>query len=194
MLKIFNCLQAIYKQNETPTWHCCGPCRLGDEAFGLGFFTPNFPGSPPPGLDSSLLPETKEEIYELLTPPPNRYTCKSKHATQWKSHTHGRKKPLLLGWSMTKLLAAHVEGRCFEILDREFLATPRDFAPLYVTFSIQRSIKRVFLPRLRLMEDWLRSFFAIGGIHLMADWPVNVDRWRNDPGAIDPGEKMSNMF
>lgn len=163
---------------------------MGDEAFGLGFFTPNFPGSPPPGLDSSLLPETKEEIYELLTSPLNRYTCKSKHATQWKSYTHVHhararnrfpRSLLVDRWRNYWLHTSR--GRCFEILDREFLATPRDFALIRYIFlvSIERLIKRVFLRRLRLMEDWLRSFFAIGGIYLMADWPVNVDRWRNDP-------------
>lgn len=185
-----------------PTWHCCGPCRLGDEAFGLGFFTPNFPGSPPPGLDSSLLPETKEEIYELLTSfhPTDIHANRNMPLNENHTRARARALPFFLppaGWSMTKLLAAHVEGgRCFEILDREFLATHRDFALIRYTFSfvsIERAIKRVFLRRLRLMEDWLRSFFAIGRIYLMADWPVNVDRWTNDP-EYRSGKKCRTCF
>lgn len=39
------------------TWHCWGPCRFGDEAFGRDFFTPSLPGSPGPVLNSSLLSE-----------------------------------------------------------------------------------------------------------------------------------------
>lgn len=123
-------------------------------------------------------------------------TCHSMKIT----HARARALPFFLppaGWSMTKLLAAHVEGgRCFEILDREFLATHRDFALIRYTFSfvsIERAIKRVFLRRLRLMEDWLRSFFAIGRIYLMADWPVNVDRWRNDP-EYRSGKKCRTCF
>lgn len=124
-------------------------------------------------------------------------TCHSMKIT----HARARALPFFLppaGWSMTKLLAAHVEGgRCFEILDREFLATHRDFALIRYTFSfvsIERAIKRVFLRRLRLMEDWLRSFFAIGRIYLMADWPVNVDRWTNDPVSIDPGKNVEHVL
>ena len=133
--------------------------------------------------------------------PLNRYTCKSKHATQWKSHTRARAR-VSLSCSSSWLIddetigCTRRGGRCFEILDREFLATHRDFALIRYTFSfvsIERAIKRVFLRRLRLMEDWLRSFFAIGRIYLMADWPVNVDRWRNDP-EYRSGKKCRTCF
>lgn len=144
-----------------PTWHCCGPCRLGDEAFGLGFFTPNFPGSPPPGLDSSLLPETKEEIYELLTSFHPTDIHANRNMPLNENHTRARARASLLSspsWLIDDetIGCTRRGGRCFEILDREFLATHRDFALIRYTFSfvsIERAIKRVFLRRLRLMED-----------------------------------------
>lgn len=175
---------------------------MGDEAFGLGFFTPNFPGSPPPGLDSSLLPETKEEIYELLTSFHSTDIHANRNMPLNENHTRARARASLLSspsWLIDDetIGCTRRGGRCFEILDREFLATHRDFALIRYTFSfvsIERAIKRVFLRRLRLMEDWLRSFFAIGRIYLMADWPVNVDRWTNDPVSIDPGKNVEHVL
>lgn len=194
--RVFNCI--IYEQNKTYLallWSL----SVGRRSLWSWFLHPQLSRIPTPR--SRFLAATwnqRRDLWAANFLPPNRYTCKSKHATQWKSHTRAQetaspRSPLVDRWRNYWLHTSR--GRCFEILDREFLATPRDLALIRYIFlvSIERTIKRVFLRRLRLMEDWLRSFFAIGRIYLMADWPVNVDRWRNDP-EYRSGKKCRTCF
>lgn len=130
MLKIFNCLHNLQAKQNTHLallWSL----SVGRRSLRSWFLHPQLSRIPAPR--SRFLAATwnqRRDLWAANSPPTDIHANRNMPLNE--NHTRGRKKrPLLLGWSMTKLLAAHVEGRCFEILDREFLATPRDFAPLY---------------------------------------------------------------
>lgn len=112
--RVFNCI--IYEQNKTYLallWSL----SVGRRSLRSWFLHPQLSRIPTPR--SRFLAATwnqRRDLWAANFLPPNRYTCKSKHATQWKSHTRAQETaspPFPTGWSMTKLLAAHVEGPMF---------------------------------------------------------------------------------
>lgn len=90
--RVFNCI--IYEQNKTYLallWSL----SVGRRSLRSWFLHPQLSRIPTPR--SRFLAATwnqRRDLWAANFLPPNRYTCKSKHATQWKSHTRARKKPL----------------------------------------------------------------------------------------------------